>query len=278
MTGTGTHRPSAHVELVHTMGTVVTLDVRGPGPDPGYGAAVADATDCLHRIDATLSTWIPDSWASRLCAGAVALDDCPSQVRTVMALAEEVAAATDGFFTPRWRADAPGPDPTGLVKGWAAQRASDVLLAHGCVDHAVNAAGDVVLSGLPVPEETGDPQAWRIGISDPAHAGALLGVVELPAGPWRWAVATSGTAERGRHVVDPHTGAFPGAVASATVVARVDAPLAEAGAWADGCATALVAAGADAPGLLARLPVRGLVLEADGVLTDPDGLLLAAPV
>lgn len=278
MTGTGTHRPSAHVELVHTMGTVVTLDVRGPGPKPGFESAVADATERLHRIDARLSTWIPDSWASRLLTGAVALDDCPSQVRAVVALAEDVEAATDGYFTPRWRADAPGPDPTGLVKGWAAQRASDVLVAHGFEDHAVNAAGDVVLSGLPVPEEPADAQMWRIGISDPARAGTLLGVVELPAGPWRWAVATSGTAERGRHVVDPHTGTFPGMVASATVVARVDAPLAEAGAWTDGCATALVAAGGGAAALLADLPVHGLVLGADGVLTDPEGLLLPPPV
>lgn len=278
MTGTGTHRPSAHVELVHTMGTVVTLDVRGPGPAAGYEAAVADATERLHRIDATLSTWIPDSWASRLRAGTVALDDCPGQVRAVTTLAEEVAAATGGLFTPRWRGTATGPDATGLVKGWAAQRTSDVLLAHGFADHAVNAAGDVVLSGLPVPEERGDQQVWRIGISDPARAGALLGVVELPAGPWRWAVATSGTAEQGRHVVDPRTGIFPGAVASATAVARVDAPLAEAGAWTDGCATALVAAGADAPALLAKLPVRGLVLGADGLLTDPDGLLVTRAV
>lgn len=274
---TGTHRPSAHVELVHTMGTVVTLDVRGPGPRPGYEAAVAEATERLHRIDATLSTWIPDSWASRLLTGAVAAEDCPTQVRTVVALAQEVAAATDGFFTPRWRGAAAGPDPTGLVKGWAAQRTSDVLLAHGFADHAVNAAGDVVLSGVPVPEEAGD-QVWRIGISDPGRTGTLLGVVELPAGPWRWAVATSGTAERGRHVVDPHTGRFPGLVASATAVARVDAPLAEAGAWTDGCATALVAAGVGAPALLTRLPVHGLVLAADGTLTDPEGLLLPAPV
>lgn len=274
---TGTHRPSAHVELVHTMGTVVTLDVRGPGPRPGYEAAVAEATERLHRIDATLSTWIPDSWASRLLTGAVAPEDCPTQVRTVVALAEEVTAATDGFFTPRWRGAATGPDPTGLVKGWAAQRTSDVLLAHGFGDHAVNAAGDVVLSGVPVPDEPGD-QVWRIGISDPGRTGTLLGVVELPAGPWRWAVATSGTAERGRHVVDPHSGRFPGLVASATAVARVDAPLAEAGAWTDGCATALVAAGAGAPALLTRLPVHGLVLAADGTLTDPEGLLLPAPV
>lgn len=274
---TGTHRPSAHVELVHTMGTVVTLDVRGPGPGPGYEAAVAEATERLHRIDATLSTWIPDSWASRLLTGAVAAEDCPTQVRTVVALAEEVAAATDGFFTPRWRGTATGPDPTGLVKGWAAQRTSDVLLAHDFADHAVNAAGDVVLSGVPVPDEVGD-QVWRIGISDPGRTGTLLGVVELPAGPWRWAVATSGTAERGRHVVDPHTARFPGLVASATAVARVDAPLTEAGAWTDGCATALVAAGAGAPVLLTRLPVHGLVLAADGTLTDPEGLLLPAPV
>ncbi len=277
MSGTETQRPPAHVELVHTMGTVVTLDVRVAGHPPALPAAVAEATERLHRADELLSTWIPGSWASRLLGADVDLEDCPTPVRQVVALAEEVSAATGDCFSPRWRGAAGGPDATGLVKGWAAQRVSEVLRAHGFGDHAVNAAGDLVLSGLPVPDQAGE-QAWRVGISDPRRTGALLGVVELPAGPWRWAVATSGTAERGRHVVDPHTGAFPGAVASATAVARVEGPLAEAGAWTDGCATALVAAGADAPALLNELPVRGFLLGADGVVTDPDGLLLRLAV
>ena len=63
---------------------------------------------------------------------------------------------------------------------------------------------------------------------------------------------------------------------SATAVTRVDAPHREAGAWADGCATALVASAASSDRLLADLApygVQGLLLHADGRVSDPDGLL-----
>ena len=68
----------------------------------------------------------------------------------MVAIALDLMELTDGYFSPFWRRlpyGDPGPDPTGLVKGWAAQQASDVLMAHGLPDHVVNAAGDVVVSG-----------------------------------------------------------------------------------------------------------------------------------
>ena len=92
----------------------------------------------------------------------------------------ELMELTDGYFSPFWRRlpyGDPGPDPTGLVKGWAAQQASDILVSRGLPDHVVNAAGDIVVSGQAAP---GDPACpWRVGISDPHRAGALVGVVDL---------------------------------------------------------------------------------------------------
>jgi FAD:protein FMN transferase len=269
----------AYVELVRTMGTVITLDVRAAERPAGLAAAFADAAERLHQADALFSTWQHESWISRLVLGQIPLDDCPRQVRQVVLLAEWLAELTGGYFSPYWRGRTPpdaGPDPTGLVKGWAAQRASDVLLEHGLVNHVVNAAGDLVLAGSPAPSTTESHQQWRIGISDPSTARELSGVVLLPAGRARWAVATSGTAELGCHVVDPHSGTFPGFVASATTIAEVGAPHREAGAVADACATALVAAGDQAATVLRRLAghhVRGFLVYADGSVADPDQLL-----
>ncbi len=263
------------VETVRTMGTVVTLDVRAARTQPPV-AAFADAAADLHRVDRLLSTWRAGSWASRLLRREVVVGDCPAPVREVVGLAERLAEVTDGWFSPYWRGDAAsGPDPTGLVKGWAAQRASDRLLAHGLPDHLVNAAGDLVVSGSPDPGQ-GAASAWRIGIADPLRPGALVGVLDLAGGAGRWGVAPSGPAERGPQVVDPHTGAAPLSVASATAVARVGTPHEEAGAWTDACATALVAAGGRAPDLLGRLAARGVdafLVGADGQVTDPAGLL-----
>jgi thiamine biosynthesis lipoprotein len=104
-------------------------------------------------------------------------------------------------------------------------------------------------------------------------------VVTLDQSSARWAVATSGTAELGAHVSDPHTGRFPPAVASATTVARVD--VVEGGAAAaDAGATALVASGERAADLLERLATHGLeafLIDGDGSLSDPRALLGTAP-
>jgi FAD:protein FMN transferase len=267
------------VELVSTMGTVVSVDVRTPVRPEVFREAVEAVTRRLRAIDVSFSPWRPDSWVSRLITGVVTPGDCPVEVQRVVEIAVEQMELTDGFFSPFWRRlpyGDPGPDPTGLVKGWAAQRASDVLLSHGLPDHVVNAAGDVVVSGRSTPHDPG--RTWRIGISDPHQAGALAGVVALDRSASRWAVATSGTAELGAHVNDPHTGRFPCALASATVVARIDG-IQEGGAQADACATALVAAGARAPELLGRVTAHGfevLLIESDGSVHDPRGLLASA--
>ena len=267
------------VHLVHTMGTVVSLDVRTPARSEVFEEAVGAVTRRLEAIDEQFSAWRPDSWVSRLICGKVAPSDCPVEVQRVVAFAMDMIEVTNGYFSPFWRRlpyGDPGPDPTGLVKGWAAQQASDVLLAHGLADHVVNAGGDVVASGRPSPEAP--ERGWRIGIADPHSRDSLAGAIDLDQSPSRWAVATSGTAELGAHVADPHAGRFPLAVASATAVTRLDGlyGIDEGAAVADACATALVAAGAEAPGLLARLDGCGadlLFIARDGSVCDPRLLL-----
>ena len=75
------------------------------------------------------------------------------------------------------------------------------------------------------------------------------------------AVATSGTAHRGRHLVDARTGRAPGGVASVTVVAGSLT-------WADIDATAAYAQGPEAGHWLETRPGRsGLVVWADGSTT-----------
>jgi thiamine biosynthesis lipoprotein len=119
-----------------------------------------------------------------------------------------------------------GLDPTGLVKGWAAQRALRIIEMTGGSAAMVNAGGDVAVSGQPQPGRT-----WRIGIRDPWDARRVVAVVAAVG-----AIATSGTYERGRHVLDPRTGLASSPVASATVTGP-DLGL------ADALATGVAAAG-----------------------------------
>jgi FAD:protein FMN transferase len=194
-----------HEEVV--MGTVVTIDcylvdlVGAAHLDEALGAAVG----ALHLADATFSLWQPDSPLSKVRRGELALDDGPHVVCEVLEACEAARSASGGWFDP-WALPG-GVDPTGYVKGWAAQRALRVLAELPILGAIVNAAGDVATTGAPAP---GEP--FRIGVADPADPRRLACVVTVDGG-----IATSGTYERGAHLVDPFHGGPRTAVASATV-------------------------------------------------------------
>lgn len=256
-----------HIEVISTMGTQVSVDVRTRRSAGSIGETMELVADRLEAIDEVFSPWRPDSWVSRVISGQVSPADCPPEVQHVLELSMSLSDATDGYFSPFWRRAAygdPGPDPTGLVKGWAAQQASDILIARELPDHIVNAAGDMVVSGQAAPGDFSS--TWRIGVSDPHHARALAGVIEIDQSARRWSVATSGKAELGAHVVDPRTGRPSGSVASATVITRLDS-VDDGAAVADACATALVASGPSAHALVDRFKKRGL----DSILIGEDG-------
>lgn len=177
---------------------------------------------------------------------AVAVGRPTGRVVAVLDLCADYAQRTGGYFTAT-----PGGrlDPSGLVKGWAIARASALLSAAGLRRHAVNGGGDVQTVGSPSAGEM-----WRIGVTDPLHPQQLATVV---AGN-DIAVATSGIAERGHHIVDPFTGRPATDVASATVVGPDIV-------GADVYATAAVAMGPAAREWLLTLPgYAGFLVDAAG--------------
>ncbi|MFE9370994.1 FAD:protein FMN transferase [Streptomyces sp. NPDC006711] len=193
-----------HVE--HVMGTVFSFDIRDR-PTPAIRRALAEAVRRLHRVDAVFSPYRADSHISRLGRGETALEDCPPEVHEVLALCARAERESDGYFsvTP-----AGSLDPCGLVKGWATEAAARLLRAAGARHTCVNGGGDLAISGRAAP---GAP--WRVGVAHPLRAGELATVVTAH---HDLAVATSGTAERGAHIVDPHRGVPVTAFASLTVV------------------------------------------------------------
>ncbi|WP_218001823.1 FAD:protein FMN transferase [Microtetraspora malaysiensis] len=240
-----------HVE--HVMGTVFSFDVRDP-VDAREG--VAEAVAWLHRVDATFSTYRPDSPVSRLGRGEIGLADCPAEVAEVLGLCEAVARTSEGYFTAR-----PGGrlDPSAMVKGWAVERASRILTRAGAPNHCVNGGGDMWLAGSAAP---GRP--WRVGVAHPLRAGELAAVV---AGT-DLAVATSGTAERGPHILDPHTGRPATALASVTLVGASLTMV-------DAYATAAFAMGGAAREWVARLDgVEAFAVTADGGIWRTPGFPL----
>lgn len=209
-----------HAEDV--MGTVFSFDV----PAAAAGA-LPQVLGWLHWVDATFSTYRADSDVSRFGRGELALTQCAPELAEVIGECALIRDLSGGYFT-----DSPGGrfDPSGLVKGWAIEHAAAMLSAAGFTGHTVNGAGDMQCTGEPEP---GRP--WHVGVADPLRPGELAFV----AAGRDFAIATSGTAERGHHIIDPHTGRPATELASVTVAGpRITA--------ADAYATAAFAMGAGA--------------------------------
>ena len=156
----------------------------------------------------------------------------------------------------------------GIAKGYAVDRALQILKEAGLTSASVNAGGDIGLLG----DRQGEP--WRIGIQHPRAAGELLAVLPVR----DRAVVTSGDYERFferdgvryHHIFDPRTGTPAGGCQSVTVVA-------ESAARADALATAAFVLGPkDGLALLEGLPqVEGLLVAQDGTRMQTSGLRVA---
>ena len=212
------------------MGTIVTIDVYATDGTAGTGLSrqLATARAILQRADAVFSTWRPHSPVSRLRRGEITSAQAPAEVSEVLGQCAIARELSGGWFDP-WAMPG-GIDPTGYVKGWAAQKALGAFRASGICGAIVNAAGDIASFG-----GLGPGQPFRVGIADPFSPRRLAEVVYLTG-----AIATSGTYERGNHLIDPHTGR-PAARAASASATGPDLGL------ADALATALAVAGA--PGL-----------------------------
>jgi thiamine biosynthesis lipoprotein len=234
------------------MGLPVSVHLRGP--DVG-SAAVAERVEAvfaeLRAMDTLFSTYRTDSEISRLNRGELEPADCAPVVREVVGLCERARSRTGGSFDAR-RLPLPGGgigfDPSGLVKGWAVERAARRLTDLPDHDLCLNAGGDVLLRA------GADRPAWRIGVEDPGEPSRLLGVLALGSG----AVATSGPAHRGAHIVDPRSGRPARAVRSVTVTGPELL-------WADVYATAAVAHGPAALSWLDSIDgYAALLVDANG--------------
>jgi thiamine biosynthesis lipoprotein len=104
----------------------------------------------------------------------------------------------------------------GIGKGYAADKAKQLLQQRGVASGVVNAAGDLITWGVQP-----DGRSWTIGIADPdtRHPFSYLNISNM-------AVATSGTYEKyaiinGKkysHTIDPKTGMPVTGIKSVTII------------------------------------------------------------
>ena len=223
------------------MGTVVSFLVDCPDLDPSDVHVALDAAcEELHRLDDRFSAWKFDSELSRKRTGEV--EATSPLMDEVIELCAEAYDVSGGFFD-AWAMPG-GFDPTGLVKGWAAQRALAVLADCGVETALINAGGDICV--LP-------SRGYLVGVRHPTQVDALCGIVPVSS-----AIATSGVYERGEHLLHPFGGEI--AAVSATVVgARL--------ALCDAMATALAVGGRDVLYLIEQTDaMEGFFVTAEGMM------------
>lgn len=177
------------------MGTVFVFQIQDQVPEPELERHCQAALEILNEADELFSLYKPESEISKLVRGELPWPKATAVQRSIRDQTQDWKTITGGFFDSRSDSEY---DPSGLVKGWAAQNAAHYLEANGIRDFTLNAGGDVYLSaGLTKSFLT------RVGIANlkpvaSAEAGVSL-VLELFGTDYH-AVATSGIAERGEHI------------------------------------------------------------------------------
>lgn len=220
------------------MGTMIAVHLADDLPRATLVTLVEDFYDWMHEVEARFSPFREDSEVCRLGRGELTPEEGSRYLREVLADCSDAWGVSDGYFdvyaTGRF-------NPSGYVKGWSAEVASARLAAAGSVNHLINAGGDIRVRGCPEPGKL-----WHVPIRHPwRHDGAFLMVAVTDA-----AVATSGTYERGFHVVNPRTGEPAEALRSVTVIGPHLGR-------ADAYATAAVAMGTPGLDWLVRLEESG---------------------
>ncbi len=223
--------------------------------DANAAAHVESIFTFFEEVDVRFSTYKTDSEISKINRGEIAADDYSHEMREIFTLAEKTKRETQGFFDIR-RPDGTI-DPSGIVKGWAIQKAAEMLLQRGVEHFFLDVGGDIQSHGLNEEDEE-----WTVGIRSPFVLSQLVKVLI----PHAQGVATSGTYIRGQHIYNPRA---PDRTIDDIVSLTVIGPnVLEA----DRYATAAFAMGRDGISFVESLPgFEGYMIDRNGIATMTTG-------
>lgn len=172
------------------------------------------AFETAKRIGKEVSEFVPTSDVSRLNRSGLEGVTVGRHLLTILQRARMISEMTGGAFDvtfasrgkeisyrdiviepkdSRVRFKRPGVriGVSGIAKGYIVDQMGDVLLKKGFRDFLINAGGDVLAKGI-----------WKVGIADPrSRKRQAICTLTLH----NKAISTSGTYERGRHIIDPRT-------------------------------------------------------------------------
>lgn len=174
------------------MGMNVVLEIA----DKNVGESIFDKIfSCLRDVDERFSPYKKNSELSRMNRGEISADNLSQEMKEVLKLSEQTKNDTNGYFDIR-KPDG-SIDTCGMVKGWAIQRASEILDKEGFKNYCLEIAGDIQVKG-----NNSEGKPWAIGIRSPVEP--FTDIIKVLSVSDR-GIATSGSSARGEHIYDSHT-------------------------------------------------------------------------
>lgn len=245
--------------VMGTMGSIVASDgdVARLGADAVTGL-LAGARRRLRALEQRFSHYRSDSDISRWIAGEEVDPDAVADIEHVLRECGRLHADSDGVFRIR-HPHSHALDTAGYVKGYSIAAAVRGLREQGLVNFVVGIGGDAYCAG-----RASEERPWRVAVQDPRNSHGVLALIEAT----DLAVATSGTAERGRHIWSG-VGQAPGDLLSFTAVGP---GIAEA----DGYATVGFAMGeGGADWVRGHAGYRSVIVRPDGSVASDAALVSA---
>lgn len=148
--------------------------------------------DYFIYVEGKFSTYKTTSETSAINQGLIKESEYSQEMKEVISLCNETARLTNGYFTTV--AVDMSFDPLGLVKGWAINKASKILLDIGFKNFYIEAGGDIQTYGF-----NSENKLWQVGIRNPFNREEIIKILELSG----QGIATSGTYARGQHIINP---------------------------------------------------------------------------
>lgn len=162
--------------------------------------------DYLISVDEKFSPYKVTSEVSKLNRGEIFEKNFSAELSEVLKLAEETKTDTDGYFDIYHKGIC---DPSGLVKGYAIWKASQIIREAGYKNFYLEIAGDIEVGGL-----NNDGEKWKIGIKNPFKQDEIISVVHLT----NCGIATSGTYMQGEHIYNPKENSSQKEIVSLTII------------------------------------------------------------
>ncbi|MFT8917397.1 MAG: FAD:protein FMN transferase [Oenococcus sp.] len=223
--------------VFHEMTIPFTVQVIVAQPSTRANRLVLKQSSAIHdymkHIDRVFSPFREDSELTAFNQGSLMFENTSQDFQTVYAISSWAEEKTNHLFS----ADYLGTqqyDPTGLVKGWAIEQAAKHFLFALLAEDDFIAANLIGGGDMQFATRPGSDWVWQLAIADPFDTKKIMAKLAMTSG----AIASSGTVERGQHLINVAQHRAIGTQASDIISGSVISDsLAEADIWATAVTT-----------------------------------------